>query len=112
MGEKPDNITTKFWRDELPPLLDAVGITIKKNKTERCFAELIDLQYRCSVLSRVAHDTGDLFFTAGDLLARKLVTDSAYVDRLSNGELVTYPKPASLPECTGKARITLCSAVR
>jgi len=97
-GIPPDNFPLKWWRDKLPELLDGVGITVKKSKTERVFCETQELKIRCRVMSRMCYSLGNAVFNTCDRALRPLVDNSAYAEKSKSGELVIHPRPYQTEE--------------
>lgn len=98
VGDRPEGVSVKWWRDEFPELLDKLGITVKKSRTERRFNSLSDLQCRCNLLISCVEKTGDVVISSLDRLAKQLLTVNPYIEQNKNGELVVHEKPAQTHE--------------
>lgn len=101
-GEKPEDVTERWWRSEFALICDSVGFTVLEKTTERRYAELNELEYRCSLLLKCCEDTGNLLTSAGSLVVgsifSQLTTKNPYIEEKKNGDVVVHLRPHETPE--------------
>lgn len=97
---RDSQISSKWWSERFPLLLDELGFTCKKNETLRAFASIKQLTLIRSDVAKVIDRTGYACACLIDSTASKIVERSAYIEKV-NGNVIYHPRPEQTAE--GKA---------